>query len=250
LIRRTTFSIFCAAFERLHNGYPDGESTTYYELLFTPGNNEEAENNILILQKLLTHIFDEYQGMYNTFSHNQILIEEKKKDSEPSPIVNIQYFPNFIYNLTNLFNMSFPINDAGMPIRQFLDLPFKIGDFKLKDFEDCLKNLTSLSFDIPRGERRTAALTKKLSCLSTLIEMNLIRYSIDDVASRFLIRSDENSLLNNFYEIIKDNTVINQDFDVTNIELDCCKENSKGIEIIEFFLDFLVANRKIFRYYE
>ena len=250
LIRRTSFDFFCAAFERLHNGYPDGESITYYESLFTPGNSEEAENNMLILQKLLTHLFDEYQGMYSTFSHNQIFIEEKRKDSDTPPLVSIQYFPNFIFNLLNLFNAFFPINDAGMPIRQFLDLPFKIGDFKLREFESYLKDLTSLSFDIPHGERRTAALTKKMSCFSTLIEMNLIRFSIDDVARRFSIRSDDNSLLSAFGEIVKDNTVINQSFDVTDIELECCKENSKGVEIIESFLDFLVANRKIFRHYE
>lgn len=248
LKRKTFFTYFCAAFEKLHNGYPEGESKTYYELLFSP-NNDEAENNMLFLQKLLTHLFNEYQNMFSTYNHNLILINEKETSGEEPPSSGIQHLPNYIYNLSKLFNASFPIDDAGLPIRQSLDIPLKIGDFKPKEFKKFLNDLLTLSYEIPLTERRSAKLTKKLAAFSTLIEMHLIRYSIDSLSRKFSICSDENSLLNYFEEIVKENTVLNQEFDVFDIDLDCCIEESKGIEIIELLLDFLVSHRKIFRSY-
>ena len=250
LSKRTPFTFFCAAFDKMHTSYPQGETKTYYDLLFSPANNDQAESNMLLLQKLLTHVFETYNSIFKTISHNRIEIERKKRNDEEYPDSNIQQFPAFIFNISSLLNCEFPIDESGLVYRQSLDVPFKIGSYTIKDLEQCLDDLSGPSFVVTSSERRSSALTKKFSVLSTLIEMNFIKFSENDTETKFFVRNDMNSLLNAFEIIVQENTQLNQPFNGLDLDLDCCTEKSKAIYVLEKFLDFLVANRKIFNYYE
>ncbi|GAH11184.1 unnamed protein product, partial [marine sediment metagenome] len=125
---------------------------------------------------------------------------------------------------------------------QELDLPFKIGNYDKNVFKKCLEELIQGDLILPKTKRE-AILTKKESALSNLIEINLIMMNIRRDDTKFSVRNDKHCLLNKLEDIIKNNIEINDPFQVQNIDLNCCNEKAKGLDVMECLFDFLVENR-------
>ena len=67
---------------------------------------------------------------------------------------------------------------------------------------------------------------------------------------KFSIRNDSDSLLTKFEKIVEENTNEDQKFNVLDLNLkNCNRRSTASIPTMEFFLDLLKKNRKIFDYY-
>ncbi len=248
LSKKTYFEYFCAAFYKLHREGPQQNTKTYYELLFNSENEQISQFNEGIMQNVLNHIFQKYQNLFQTYSHDLITGAYKKNNSEDIAKVNISHFPKFIRNFFLLNEYDFPVSSNGYMCRQQLDLPFKIDNHTKDNLLNCLKDLINLPvIEIKTRDTRDVG---RMSSLKTLIEANLINFNISKDGIKFSIRNDSDSILTKFENIVKENTNEDQKFNVLDLKLkNCNRRLTASIPTIECFLELLKKNRKIFDYY-
>lgn len=247
LTRKSVFEYFCGAFYKLHKEAPPLETETYFQLLFKP-ENENAQFNENNMFNVLNHIFQKYPAILQTFSHDLISAEQKKRDGEPIKPVKITYFPKFLKNLFTLFEYDFPVATNGLIFRQLLGEPFQIGTYTKQKLLSCLDELIKLPvLEVTHKDTRDDV---KMSVLKTLIEANLINFNIDKDGIKLSIRTDINSLLKKIEKIVEDNIKENDKFSVLQLKLKTCNlRSTASIPTVEYLLDLLKKNRKIFDYY-